>query len=87
MEYDDISSNVGFILLSQSSDFIHSSYSVPYMQLYKRYNTAYNKCVQISLNTYVNKKNLILKVKKNRKAQRVWSHYVVYFLKTPGFLT
>ena len=29
----------------------------------------YNKCVQISLNTYINKKSLILKIKKNHKAQ------------------
>ena len=33
------------------------------------YNTVYNKCVQISLNTYVNKNNLILKMKKSHKAQ------------------
>ena len=47
------------------------------MQLYKGlqkkytkgYNTVYNKCVQISLNMYVNKKNIILKMKKKHKAQ------------------
>ena len=67
---------MSFILLSQSSDFIHSRSSVTYMQLYKGlqkkytkgYNTVYNKCVQISLNMYVNKKN-ILKMKKKHKAQ------------------